>query len=356
MDLNVDCLQLIFDEIPINDLFSLAKTNKKRIGFIVDDYIERHKFAKKEVIFVDPPKSYFQESVSDWKELDDHIEVGNVATISDFLQRFGHLVSNLRIKFYTSFVYREDHYSESEMHNIFRLINLHCSETLSQFTILTKVDTNNTFQSFRKPFKNLRKLSLEGEYNNVTNFNEIFPSIRDLSLSSIYYDRLGLLDQSISTLEHLTISQDQGWMIPDTKTFIRLNSHIRSLFLIKFIPWYLSFVAEELPHLEKFIISDHVTRAEKLSDEIVNQVVHFEHLKSFWSITFNYFPWNMVFRDLEELHVSPMMSMDTTRFVDLAIKYKANLKKVYLGVKLTNADIKRLAEADMKVEELVFEC
>lgn len=340
----------------IEDLLSLAKTNRNLIGFIVDDYIEHHKFAKKEVIFIDPPKSYFGKSVSDWKESDNHIEVGNVQTISDFLQRFGHLVSNLRIKFYSSLVYRKDYYSENEVHEIFRLINLHCSETLSTFTILTKVDTKNTFQSFTRPFQNVRKLSLEGQYHNVSNFNEIFPSVRDLSLLSIYYNHLGLLDQAIPNLEHLTISHDQGWMMRDTKAFMRLNSHMRSLFIFLFSPLYLSFVAEELPNLEEFVMSDLDTRREYLSDELANQVVNLENIKMFRSITFNYFPWNMQFRDLEEFHVSTMTKKDTNRFVDLVIRYKATLKKVYLGMQLTNTDIERLAEADMRVEELTFEC
>lgn len=342
-DMNVDCLSLIFDELPLKDLISLAKINNRHIRFAVDD-IARGKIIHKDVVFFDPINPVFS---CDLNEYDTLIQVINFDRISNFLECFGRFISYLSIRFDC----RDRRYSESEMHDIFRLVNLHCSESLFRLTIETMVANENTFQTFTKPFRNVRKLSVDGRCCGYLNFNEIFPSVSDLTLLAkvIYNDRLEFLDQVIPNLQNLSITHHQAPMKPAIKNFIKLNCHIRSLEFIHFSPAHLSFIAEELPHLEKLLI---YTDGSKPTAE---QVVNFEHLRSFTIYTFELFSPNMIFKDLEELHVM-CGSQNADRFVSQVIKYEANLKNVSLNIELTNTELQRLSEADLKVIELLIQC
>lgn len=283
-------------------------------------------------------------STCDLNEHTDLVQVINFATISNFLEHFGHLVSELNINFDC----RDRVYSESEMHEIFRLINLHCSDSLTTLTILTMVENQNTFHTFTKPFPNVRKLSLDGRLRGEINFNEIFPAVQDLSLlrSAIYNDGLTFLDQNIPNLQSLSITHPQVEMKPAIKNFLSANPHIRRLEFICFSPLLLSFIAEKLQHLEELMIYTDDKRFDS------NEVVKFEHLKSFSFIGFTRFSSNMRFKVLEELHVNTV-SENAEWFIDLAIEYKANLKNISLDIHLKNTDLKRLADADIKVEGLM---
>lgn len=169
MDLDVDRLRLItqymFEDKNVKELMQLT-WKSKTLHFFINE-IARKKWSNKEVTLID---SLNTDWTSEWKEFDDRIEVKYSRSIVKFLENFGPLISKLKIEIFAEILSDK----QKRVDDIFHTINLYCSETLLKLDILIKIDTKNTFNSMRKPFSYLNKLSLEGYYDNVTNFNELF--------------------------------------------------------------------------------------------------------------------------------------------------------------------------------------
>lgn len=116
------------------------------------------------------------------EELVDRISIRNncfKALIKGILIKFGHLISRLS-------VLNGVWVSKNTAKEIFRSINLYCSENLSEFEIH---EENDIFVEFTRAFKKVESVSLEGDFNRVDNskhtFSQVFPAIRNLILYTV---------------------------------------------------------------------------------------------------------------------------------------------------------------------------
>lgn len=180
MDLNLDCQLHILNEMDFISLVALSEANK-HFSNLVRDILKR-KLANKLVIFTAPSitsEKNQTESLSIGtryvRETDDCIRIKQFTIGAKVLQSVGSLISNVRV----------DALPNNATKSIFRLVNLYCSKTLSQFEIRSAFD--NILDEFIKPFEKVDKVTLRGNFENMhesdLRFDEIFPQICVSSVS-----------------------------------------------------------------------------------------------------------------------------------------------------------------------------
>lgn len=276
VSLNLDCQLLIFEHLNMIDLFSMAEADT-RLSFAVEDFL-RPKFAKKPLKFVSPYNNC-NENIprnSAW-EYSNAIEMNSLPTITQFLGKFAHLISNLTFK-------QDDRFTDAEAEKVFKLVNLHCSKTLSHLHVSGRKFPFflSFFGVIERPFEAVESLILENRISvlsgvNLT-FGEIFPRIENLTLNR--FECPNFLDEHYPHLKHLRaqVSSTYGVMHQFTfsifKTFIAKNSQIKSLDLQHVEPGLLDYIANVVPTLERLTLKGYSLNCDKN-----NYNTHFKHLK-----------------------------------------------------------------------------
>lgn len=346
MDLNTDCQILVLENLQMDNLYSLSKTNKYFSNFVDD--ILRQKYLKKMVIF----RSLFAYSTSptfDFDETDKGVEVRYAKTAIKMLKKFGHSIRNLKIQN----IVRNEFHAQIDIKEVYNLIEEHCSETLSELHLEWMKE--NFFANITIPFKNVKSVSLLGEIgglgNDQLNFQQMFPSLRRLRLNDVRNQNITTLETEFPHLDHLHVyiqKYDQYGYLAESVTMglIRNNPHIRSIVLINSGANMLHFVSNELLNLEKLTISNY-----KQTSPHTFQF-HFEHVKSFKidNCHDQNMPSNITFGDkLEEFELEACKD----KHIDFIIRNR-NLKKIHIDASfgLENNDIQLLASANLNVVDM----
>lgn len=165
-DLNIDVLYNIFDQIEFKDLISLTELNPKYRELITRHYALKHRVQEKLI--------HFQSSnVQRISFEGNSIKISNTRLSVKFLRNFGQWISRIKLDRYNSLV-------GSAM-------NKYCSESLAELSFPYNVQNEILWQN---PFKNVSKFHLMmtncyPKYNDSTNLNEKFPSLRHLHIEFV---------------------------------------------------------------------------------------------------------------------------------------------------------------------------
>lgn len=339
MDLNIDCMLIIFDHLNMDELITFSQVSNRLYPYV--ERILRQKVSGTKIEFNIPyDKSIKVKGPSDYvKFYYRNTQFQHFPTIINFLKHFPHLILRLSV--------RHDYtLTKAEREQIYDLINLHCSETLNELSV-----AGFAYSRFTKPFPKVEVVSVGGSHDDhlSLNFTTLFPSIRRLNIGLFYDQKLHLADQKMPTLEEILISEnDNGHNARLLEKIIRNNSQIKSLILHQPRPNLLEYIATELPHLERLSI----IRFEE--DSSRNYNLNFQHLKYF-SATMAVFPLNIVFDELEEIEIRTD-KWESMLAVEKVIQYKRHLKTFELNVELNDDDITRLANGHLDVIEMKFFC
>lgn len=343
LNINDDCQLIIFEQLDMIDLISMAETNSNLFYFT--QRILRQKFTKKEMVFRSP---YVTEDVRNHvKEFNDRIEIQHWPTIEKILPLFGHLIRKLEVVHRYKLTTVQS--TQIQSTHFFKLINSHCANTLEQMRIISKA-YNDIFAELKTPFKKLEYLAISGDYMkfNKTNFafNELFPVVTTLHISAEKIRDLGLCEQSLQHLNELSTEDQDNDHRNVIQTIIKNHPRLKSLILKYVDSNLLEFVADELKHLENLEIhhynQDH---EDDLSFE-------FRRLKRF--SVFMTMPTNLIFHEIEEFEiVNFLRSPDLIKQV---LQFKQHLKKLLLRTPLNNNDIVQLANAKLNLTELTISC
>lgn len=343
MELNFDCLLLIFETLPLIELLTMVETNNSLFPLIETAF--RSRISKKVLILRNPIDEHPKYADLNVEEFDDRIEIGHILTIHRILRNFGNLITNLKIL-------KPFKLSDSEAKKIYRNINIHCADTLTHFHL--KDQYHDVFAEFKRPFNAMETLYLEGYFTKVENanatFNMIFPSLRRLILESVNIHLINVSDQKMSQLEHFETENFGSFKTSSIKQLIENNPQIRSLSLKAVRPNLLQFVAEKLPRLQNLTLDYYVEDSEHIDGSGLN----FRHLKRLEMRGSN-MPSNITFGELEELTVY-VTKQKITNLIDLIMDYRVSLRKLWLVVYLTNQEVLQIANANLKLIELRFTC
>lgn len=344
-DLNEDCLRLIFNQLHVTSLFSLAKTSKY-FDIIVEDVIKR-RLSKRMVVFsmLHPSKSPYLI----FEENKESVKVRYVEAAIEFLKKFSQYIRNLKIK---DILPRR--HMPRRLNEVYRLIHEHCSETLTEFQYEWMND--NFFDFITIPFTNVQTVSMTGNvFSSSINldFQQMFPVIRILHLNWVRIQNTSKITLEYPHLETLYIeihtdSSDDTVNEPVVIDLIRKNPQIQSISLKNVHSNLLQIVSETLINLEQLTVDSYLEAKSTAK-------IHFEQMKSF-KISNGFFRSmisNISFGEhLEEFEV--IAHFRDHKYIDF-IEKNRNLKKIFVygpfGL-LDNHDIQRLAAADLNVTEM----
>lgn len=299
------------------------------------------------------------------EEREKYIRIENLQLASKLLKYSGQLISHIRIDHHNS-------HNNEMMKTIFQCISLYCFETLTRLHITN--GPGNCFDAITNPLKKVEIVSLHGDFDKLgnfeLNFSEMLPSLRRLSLGKIFVNDMHWVDYVYPNLEYLNAPICKDIIAPRRFTevvaerFFKRNSHIRSLELWKATPKLLKFVADELKDLEYLELHNcnrEIVDAEANASAVQNDgadktSIHFDRLKLL-KIEFgsHSFPEHMSFETLEELHIICLPRQTCREWIKFVENYN-KLRKLYVDHRLTNADIHRLAAANLKLIEILFRC
>lgn len=343
IDLNWDVHHLIARHLTTYELLSLSEVHKS-LHFVIGDVL-RQRFTAKVIILSCPfysrePKhrEFYQ------NEHQDATTFSHLPMIFRVLKHFGPLISRL------NFFHECETNATKE---IYRLIYSQCAEGLTEFASTSKL--NDHFDEFKTPLKNVRQISLEGDFRQLNNsnikFSDLFPSLTRLIVDpyrSSNVHSIGISDEIMPNLWHLSADCAIDHALPSIKKILSNHPQIRSLYLKHANADLVQFAAEKLPQLEDVELRLY---SEENSDGFQ---FNFERLKRFILNGFTMsFPANFTFGNLEEFQMNAMGS-DGATVVNLALQSKESLKKLRLNVHLNS--FRELINANLDLVELEFSC
>lgn len=350
LDLNVDCQLLILENVCMRGLIAVAKINKHFHSLAAD--VVRRQCAKKSVkITLQRPQTLTSTECQQQQiiETEDEIRIKDLELAASVLQLFGSSIKSLKIL---------QHFTSNNNFDWFyELVILHCSGSLTEIDIDTEV--NDVFEKFTTPFENVLRVTLNGDFNRLSNaalnFSSIFPAIRQLVLKIVSVVDMEWMSQSIPTLEHLdvnvwTYSLASGEFSEDLiKPVFQSNPHLKSVTLRSISPSMLQFVAEQLPNLDSLELVNY--QESRLEDD--GSHFHFEHLKRFVMIRGAYsVPIRITFGNKSLVEFETDANPEKCKRWIKLIENEANLKRVIIRAFLEEEDFERLANFQSNMEAI----
>lgn len=265
------------------------------------------------------------------------------------LQYFGNFIQSLEL---------DIDRIESKMSLMNRLINARCTETLTELKVRSSIDT--VFDDYTKPFKSVENLSLDGNFKSLGNaqfsLNELFPAVRRLGLGSISLDDKSSAIHHYPHLEHLRINL----VVIETSNFlneneitelIKLNPQVKSLALHVSSQNLLKLVTEEMRSLETLTLNGFYERVQDEEFEI-----NFENVKVLrMQCNDHSMPKNITFPQLVEFETDAL-PRTCSRWIDFVGKTKSLKKLLVKDYYMKDAEISRLANADLSLQEIRLSC
>lgn len=264
-----DVMRLIIQEIPdLIDLLNLAEGHPS-ITFLVGEAI-RQKYSRyeTEIWFAnDDDSSQLKVNIDPYEK---RVQILNYRLSLTMLKCFGWAMKRLTISNHAIHESRENRSA-----NIISYVSTYASDSLVDLNL--GIIKKGTLTQLKKSFpaiETLRLVITTDQIGSILPFNELFPQLRRLILTSGNEIDVSFIDCSLPNLEHLSIniflttvkkpnSQIEG--------LIGKNPQLRTLEFTFFPDDYISTVNKFLPNLESLSLGDFVVRED---------VLHFEHVKS----------------------------------------------------------------------------
>lgn len=287
-------------------------------------------------------------------EMDNEVVIRHTSIAERILKTFGPLIRKMTLKSISNGS------NSLSVENIFKLIEEYCAKNLIELQ-LNSVEMN-FFQNIRKPFENVKIVSLQGNIVDLESdhfkFCNFFPVMRSLSLRSVEVNNVSSLIMNYPRLEHLFINFNHYGNVKKSISesvaikIIQKNPQIRSIGLSIVSPSLLKAVSDSLQCLERLELSEYRQGQSQTID------FHFESVK-FFKISYcpvQSIPSNIIFSEmLEQLEVETSVNDD--KYIEL-IERSKGLKRLKItgneGFK--NDEISRIATAKLNVMEIDMVC
>lgn len=220
-DLNLDVQQLILESLDFDDLLSLSETSQYFSSLAV--MVFKRRFSHKFVEIKSEDFTYNDDA--------GRIYLRDEENSRRILKQFGHSIYKLKVNYFES-----SSFEQPTIEAMSKLINLYCTEALTDIVI---ADKKLSFLSqITNPFQNVVNVELSGQFQDINSnslrFDEIFPAIKSLFLSTASFGKIESLFQHFPNLiefrvnfydwNYMKILQDR-----DIEQVLRMNPQIRRL-------------------------------------------------------------------------------------------------------------------------------
>lgn len=326
-DLNIICIEEIFEYLDLLNLMNVADSNK-RLN-IAARFVYRRKHGKKCVILM--------EFISDnrLKMESKQFRLSGANDSLQFLRCFGCVISDLRCYLINETLKTVD--------RLCFYINEYCAESLIKLGMCGRGTDAIIFANNQRPFVNIETLVLTvcRLGTNVMQFNKLFPKMRNLTLSSNRMVENECNDMHFPDLRSLKYDLKPmycGMLIPHLENVIRLNPNLRSLEISYWDRELIPKISKYLPQLEEFKI---FTLYDGKPNYGIDQL-HFKSLKKFKCSQSNILSeFEFSCDQLEEIFLSDQKINNLVNFIEK----NSTLKIIGLiFYDLSNKDVLQLAK------------
>lgn len=272
-DLNIDCIEEIFERLSLNDLLGVADTTIRcrHVAQLVFDRKYEKFFVSigKEKIRVEHENGHIFE-----------LQTKGLITSFRFLRCFGPVISDIYICF--------ENFNQSDCDELLRYLNEYCAETVISlyFRHSDDIIINNIY----KQFANVKYITLDGSTlgGNLTNFNKWFPQLQHLYIS----ENIILNPQCIeSHFPHLIAFQyissgneqlNKDFQMENLAVFVRLNAQLKRITFMDSDWKLIRVMSEHLPQLETLDFAPTETEYEQKMKKITSTApIRFRNVKHF---------------------------------------------------------------------------
>lgn len=180
MDLNEDIQLEILEHLDFEGLRSFARTNTYFSLLAVEIFKKQY---SKKLVEIKSANAYLSWATNQHQYGDDQntIYLRDAKSAEQILKNFGQSIRRMKINYDESVGLEE-----SAMETMSKSINLYCSDTLTDIIIYDSYQ--KFFSQITRPFKSVENVELYGHFESLNSethsFNEIFPSMKNLFLSS----------------------------------------------------------------------------------------------------------------------------------------------------------------------------
>lgn len=266
-DLNIDCIEKIFDNLELGDLVNIADANK--CLKMCAEMIFVRNYGNKCIMLDLEPNSLLP-SISMQKEW---TKISDLKTCLQTMRCFGHLITNLHVKDY--------HSNDGKIPQIIWLLNYiteYCRKNVIEITFEKFSDV--TLSEIQMEFLKLKTLHFRycNIEQNLGNFNQIFPEVNKLELTwtnvSDIYDNIVNLE-SLDINIPITIGElEKNWIkkiIKSNKRMIKCKLYFR---------WDIQFLIEISKYLN-YVENLEIGPLYSNSTELNRNVIHLDGVKKF---------------------------------------------------------------------------
>lgn len=336
-DINTYCLEHIIRNLELEDLLSVADTNKCLRS--VAQTVFKFKYGKMPVTIQKlTPGLFIEYEISTrYTSPEPGVEIRSLKAGLQILRCFGHFILTLRI-----WNFKKLDEQIQSWGRVFAYIGKYCAETMNDILFLNCYGTN--MSHLKNPLLNVEKLSIYGSRLRKNWLSRMFPKLRDLKVS---YKDLNLIGIE-SHFPNLKILQIDFWLPWNTEQYtqvlnvLSLNPQLQVL-SIPFLPKaeLFDFISQSMPNLEVLFFN-------KIRRDFQNYngpSYHLENLRRF-GINLLGMSWHYLDKipipfsfgsQLEELNIESFRAKWEQQLVEFAQKYRS-IRKLTMMVKCNESD------------------
>lgn len=227
-DLNVNCLEVMFNHLDLSDLLNVADSNEtlKRAAGMV--FLRRYSGKK---VWLHKPHLSMNRKLHVYSE---NILIEDLRTCLQILRCFGDLIERLEItedEVSSDWEFTEKFGINQIIHNtIMTYVNDFCAKSLKQFALV--MVPKSALNQLKKPFVALETLQLFSccLANDLMSLDELFPNVQHLSLNFNQVEDAMIIQEHWPHLKHFEVNIDR-WNIQQqhVEEMLRLNPKLQSL-------------------------------------------------------------------------------------------------------------------------------
>lgn len=226
-DLNLDCLEKIFDRLTLRDLLNAADSSADFRNALRPVFELKY---KSKLVTMEKMRHSSRRPITIDR---DGILIEDNETSFQFLRCFGDLISKLKLAHWPAIAGDN---LRNQLGRVVNLIGQNCGENLEEITILDVqwiiwLDMKKCF----KPFWNVQSVHIEGSMMREGMLNRLFPNMKSLTcVVNSYREQFGCLVGHFHHLKHLDVKVERfdlrdDWSLNCVQRCIALNRQLTSL-------------------------------------------------------------------------------------------------------------------------------
>lgn len=224
-DLNIDCLESVFEYLELGDLINVADANKrmnKAANYLFVREQSHKRFYFKQVLI---SKCQFDgkrlSNTKDW------ILFRDLKTSLRFIRCFGHLISIVYCEFFRYYDNsKEMIFNYESDHHIMDYVNQYCSESLTQITFKMAM---NCWDRLKKPFSKVEHVVFDiCQFNCNDLISRLFPKVQKLDVDVFFNNEL-FFDKPNHFLELTKFSVGLNMCNEDIVPFLHMHPQLEFL-------------------------------------------------------------------------------------------------------------------------------